>query len=108
MNRRWFLKGALGAAAGVAISGELIEALAPRPKIFLPPRMRVVPQWVLDHSDIYDTRTWGDIKSDIDRLTLLNVGDSVTFQHVTDGPGGPPKWFVVVDGGQVAQYAVRR
>ena len=95
MNRRWFLKGALGAAAGVAISGELIEALAPRPKIFLPPRMRVVKQWVLDHSDIYDTRTWGDIRSDIDRLTLLNVGDVVTFSKVVDRPDGMPKQFKV-------------
>jgi len=108
VNRRWFLKGAIGAAAGVAISGELIEALAPRPKIFLPPRTRFMPQWVLDHSDIYDTRTWGDIKSDIDRLTLLNVGDIVTFQHLTDGPGGPLKQFMIVDGGQVVSYAIRR
>ena len=89
MNRRWFLKGALGAAAGVAISGELIEALAPRPKIFLPPRPKIfLPPRM--------------------RSDALTVGDIVTFRHVTDGPGGPPKWFVVVDGGQVAQYAVRR
>jgi hypothetical protein len=38
MNRRWFLKGLAGAAAGVAISDELMEALKPKSSIFLPPK----------------------------------------------------------------------
>jgi hypothetical protein len=87
MNRRWFLKSTLGAAAGVAISGELIEALAPRPKIFLPPRMRVEPQWILDHSD-------------------LAMGDVITFDAVLARTfhSRVLKQFVVLDSGRLTPY----
>lgn len=38
MNRRGFLRGALGAAVGVVAGAELVEALTPSRTIFLPPR----------------------------------------------------------------------
>lgn len=38
MNRRGFLRGALGAAVGIVAGAELVEALAPKRTIFLPPR----------------------------------------------------------------------
>lgn len=38
MNRRGFLRGALGATVGVVAGAELVEALAPKRTIFLPPR----------------------------------------------------------------------
>lgn len=38
MNRRSFLRGALGAAVGIVASAELIESLTPKRTIFLPPR----------------------------------------------------------------------
>jgi hypothetical protein len=53
MNRRGFFKGLLGAAAGVAISDQLVEALQPKRAIFLPPRggwypahVRIPPRYI--------------------------------------------------------------
>lgn len=38
MDRRSFLRGALGAAVGIVAAAPLVEALTPKRTIFLPPR----------------------------------------------------------------------
>lgn len=54
MNRRGFLRGALGAAVGAIAGAELAEALAPKRTIFLPPR----GGWFTPYdSSVYDIQT---------------------------------------------------
>jgi hypothetical protein len=78
MNRRSFLRAIGGVAIGVAATDELLEALAPKRTIFLPPRSAIR----LDRSLYFDIESI--IRRDLDRQLRESI-DKHMVQALTNG-----------------------